>query len=286
MKKEFNLLLFSLFSNITTSVVKIVGGFLFGMPSLVADGFHTFSDFISDIMAIIGLILSRKHPTKENPWGFGRVQYLTNLFIGILLFLLGIVLIVVCFFVEAKIPTINVLYVLMIAILIKTFTILYLDKKSKRIKTHNLRVSIDESKSDLVSSICISGIAICLILSKYVEILKYTDLIGSLILSYLVAKAGFNIIKENSFNLLGTVDIEDDKIEIVKKIIKDCADVEVENIELIKYSSYYKIHFVLILDPNLTLRQIQKIEDKIILALKRNRKINIKHVNIDVDPNK
>lgn len=286
MKKEFNLLLFSLISNILTALLKICGGIIYGMPSLIADGCHTLSDFVSDIMAIIGLVLSQKRPTKENPWGFGRVQYLSNLFIGILLFLLGIGLIILCFFVDVKIPSMKVLYVLMIAIIIKSFTILYLDKNNRKIKTTTLHVPIEESKSDLISSLCIMGIALCLFFSKYIEILKYTDLIGSLILSYLVAKAGFDIIKENSFNLLGTVDIEEDKIKIVKDIIENFDNVEVENIELIKYSYYYKVHFVLILDPNLTLRQIEDIENKIILALKRTKKIKIKHVNIDVDPRK
>lgn len=286
MKLELRLLVFNLISNLVTTVLKVTGGLIFGMSSLVADGFHTFTDFVSDIITIIGLKLSRKKPTKENPWGFGRVQYLTNLFIGIILFLLGIALIIICFFLEIKIPDIKVLYILILAIFIKSTSLLYLEKKARKLKTQTLVVSIEESKSDLIASICIVGIVIMLQLSHYISILKYFDLIGGLILSYLVAAAGFKIVKENALNLLGTVETDEDKITIIKNIIKNISDVQVDNIELIKYGAYYKVHFVLILNPKLTLREIQLLENKIIFALKRSKKINVKHINIDVDPYK
>lgn len=286
MKLELKLLTISMISNFVTASLKIIGGILFGMSSLVADGFHTFTDFVTDIITIIGAKLSKKRPTKVNPFGFGRVQYLTNLFIGIILFLLGLALIVICSVLKTEIPNINILYILMGAIIIKSLTLLYFEKQIKNLKSQNLVVSIEESKSDLISSLCIIFIVICLYFSHIVPFFKYFDYIGGVILSILVAKAGFDIVKVNALNLLGTVDTNEENIIIIKEIIKKIADIKVETIELIKYGEYYKVHLVLILDPTLTLAKIEQLEHRIEVALRRNKKIKIKIVNIDVDPYK
>ena len=82
MNLELKTLIYSMLNNLVISVIKIVGGFIFNLSSLLADGMHTFSDFITDIVCLIGSRISKKKPTKYHPFGFGKVEYLTNLFIG------------------------------------------------------------------------------------------------------------------------------------------------------------------------------------------------------------
>lgn len=284
MKLEMKLLIYNMISNFSTAVVKIIGGFLFGMGALIADGVHTFTDFIMDIVTMVGARLSKKRPTKRYPFGFGRVEYLTNLFIGILLFLVGILLFIISFFLELKIPNISVLYVLVIAIIIKSITLIYLEKESKKIKSQILVVGTDESKMDLISSIAIAFIVILLQFSTKFPILEYVDIIGSLILSSTIIYGGFNIIKENSLNLLGAIEIDEDVTGYIREIVEKFNDVHVEKIELIKYGSYYKVHLLLTLNPALNLKKIDALEKQIEHKLKRNRKVTIKYVNIDVDP--
>lgn len=284
MKLEMKLLTYNMISNFSTAVVKIIGGFLFGMGALIADGVHTFTDFIMDIVTMVGAKLSKKRPTKRYPFGFGRVEYLTNLFIGILLFLVGILLFIISFFLELKIPNISVLYVLVIAIIIKSITLIYLERESKKIKSQILVVGTDESKMDLISSIAIVFIVILLQFSTKFPILEYVDIIGSLILSSTIIYGGFNIIKENSLNLLGAIEIDEDVTGYIREIVENFNDVHVEKIELIKYGAYYKVHLLLTLNPALNLKKIDVLEKQIEHKLKRNRKVTIKYVNIDVDP--
>lgn len=284
MKLEMKLLTYNMISNFSTAVVKIIGGFLFGMGALIADGVHTFTDFIMDIVTMVGAKLSKKRPTKRYPFGFGRVEYLTNLFIGILLFLVGVLLFIISFFLELKIPNIGVLYVLVIAIIIKSITLIYLEKESKKIKSQILVVGTDESKMDLISSIAIAFIVILLQFSTKIPILEYVDIIGSLILSSTIIYGGFNIIKENSLNLLGAIEIDENVTGYVRELVENFNDVHVEKIELIKYGAYYKVHLLLTLNPALNLKKIDVLEKQIERKLKRNRKVTIKYVNIDVDP--
>ncbi len=284
MKLEMKLLTFNMISNFFTALVKIVGGIIFGMGALIADGVHTFADFIMDIVTMVGAKLSKKRPTKRYPFGFGRVEYLTNLFIGIFLLLVGIFLFTISFFLKFKVPSIKILYVLMLAILIKSITILYLKKESIKIKSQILVVGTDESKMDLISSIAILFIVIILQFSVQFPILKYVDIIGSLILSSTIIYGSFNIIKENALNLLGAIETDTNVMNYIREMVENFNDVNVEKIELIKYGAYYKVHLLLTLNPSLNLKKIDLLEKKIEHKLKRNKRVIIKCVNIDVEP--
>ena len=54
MKKELKVLIYSMINNLVISIIKIGGGIFYGLGSLLADGMHTFSDFITDIVCLIG----------------------------------------------------------------------------------------------------------------------------------------------------------------------------------------------------------------------------------------
>lgn len=172
----------------------------------------------------------------------------------------------------------------MIAITIKSITILYLSRESKKIKSQILVVGTDESKMDLISSIAIAFIVIILQFSIKTPELKYIDIIGSLILSSTIIYGGFNIIKENALNLLGAIETDDEITNYIKDLVEKFDDVNVVKIELIKYGAYYKVHLLLTLNPNLNLKKIDILEKQIEHKLKRNKKVIIKYVNIDVDP--
>ena len=90
MKVEFKILIYSMINNLVISTLKIIGGFILGLSSLLADGLHTFCDFITDIICIVGAKLAKRRPTKRHPFGYGKFEYLTNQFIGVILFLLTI----------------------------------------------------------------------------------------------------------------------------------------------------------------------------------------------------
>lgn len=111
MKKEINCLIYVMINNFIISVIKIISGILLNISSLFADGLHTFVDFITDIISLIGIKISKKRPTKSHPFGFGRFEYLSNLFIGIILLLLSLFIIYKSFNIEHNIPNIKIIYI-------------------------------------------------------------------------------------------------------------------------------------------------------------------------------
>lgn len=282
MKLEFKTLVYSMINNLIIAVIKIVGGIVFSLGSLFADGMHTFSDFITDIVCLIGSKISRKKPTKYHPFGFGRVEYLTNLFVGIVLLLLGIYIVISSFFKKLIIPPLNILILLQVVFLLKLVAIMIMHKIGDKINSQVLITSVKESKADLYSTIGVFMITILLQFSDKVELLKYSDIVGSILIGIIVLKTAFTIVVDNSLSLIGEVEENPDKVEKVNAFIKNVKGVKDMEVSLIKYGSYYKLQLNLELNSNLNLKQITKIENKLKRDIIRHRSLNIKYVTIYV----
>ncbi|MFQ8643334.1 MAG: cation diffusion facilitator family transporter [Oscillospiraceae bacterium] len=284
MKLERKCLIISMINNLLISIIKVSGGIIFHVSSLFADGLHTFSDFITDIFALIGSKISRKRPTKIHPFGFGRAEYITNLLIGVIIILLGIFILVTSFFKEPIVPSLAVIGLLIGVTLMKLYSVSTLLRNGEKLNSGLLLTAAKESMTDVYSSIGVVLVVIVMQFSNYLPILEYADILGSIIISLLVIKTGIPIIKQNVMNLIGEVDIEKTHLESIENILNNYEVINKHRTQLIKYGSYYKTHLTLELDPNITLREISDLENKLTIELKKNKTIKIKYINIDVVP--
>lgn len=282
MKLETKILIYSMINNLVISSAKIVGGFILGLNSLLADGLHTFCDFLTDIICMIGTKISKHRPTKLHPFGFGKIEYLNNLLIGTILFLLGTFIIINGIKHDVVVPPLSLLILLIGAILLKLLAIFIMHKVGKKINSQVLITSVEESKMDLISSIVVALIAVILQFSNEYEWLKYTDLLGSIFIGIVVLKTALSIIIDNSLSLLGEVETNKEIIKKVEDFVSEFKGVEKQEVTLIKSGSYYQLHLVLDLDHNLTLRQVTNLENKIKKSIIRHTSLNIKYVTIYV----
>lgn len=280
MKLERKILIYSMFNNLLIAILKIIGGFIFRLNSLFADGIQTLSDFITDVVSFISVKVSNKKPTKYHPFGFGRVSYLSNLFIGILLILLSLFIAINAFLSEYHIPSLKVLILLSITIVLKIIAIKIMDKNSD--DSLLLKTSVEESKMDLYASVGVFFIIILLHLSKYINILKYSDLIGTLLIACMILKMGLKIIKENAFSIIGEVEKNIELEEKVNELLKEYKGIKNKTLEFIKYGSYYRLNLTLELDSNLKLRNIVKLQKQVRSTIVKHYSLKIKYVNIDV----
>ena len=282
MKLETKVLIYSMLNNLVISIAKVISGFSLGLTSLFADGLHTFCDFITDIICIIGTKISKHKPTKLHPFGFGKIEYLNNLFIGIILFILGIFIIINGFKHDVVIPPLSLLILLLIAILLKLLSIFIMHKVGKKINSQVLITSVEESKMDLISSVVVALITVMLQFTDEYPWLKYTDLIGSIFIGLIVIKTALNIIIDNSLSLLGEVETNKDLIKKIEDFVSEFKGVEKQRITLIKSGAYYQLHLTLDLEHTLTLRQVTNLENKIKRSIIRHTSLGIKYVTIYV----
>ena len=280
MNLEIKTLRYSMINNLVIAIIKVCGGLFFGLGSLFADGLHTFSDFITDIISMIGTKISKRRPTKYHPFGFGKVEYLTNLFVGILLLMLAIFIIISSFFKTTIIPPLTVLIVVIITFILKSIAIIIMNKVGKKINSHVLVVSVEESKTDLYSSIGVIIITILLQFSNQISILKHVDLIGSILIGLIVLRTSLKIIISNSLSIIGEIDDDEEKIKEVKDYLSKYRNIVDSDMELVKYGAYYKLHLVLELKQDISLRSAEKLMKKIKFEIPKQKKLKIKFVTI------
>ena len=285
MKLELKTLRYSMINNLVIAIIKVFGGLYFGLGSLFADGLHTFSDFITDIISMLGTKISKRRPTKYHPFGFGKVEYLTNLFVGVLLLILALFIIISSFFKESIIPPLTVLILLVITFILKLIAIFVMNRVGNKINSHVLVVSVEESKTDLYSSIGVIIITIILQFSDKIAIFKYADLIGSIIIGLIVLKTSLKIIISNSLSIIGEIDYDNLKIDEVREYLSKYKNIVDSDIHLIKYGAYYKLQLTLVLRQDITLRQAEKLMNKIKIEIPRQRKLKIKYVTIFITDN-
>ncbi len=75
--------------NALLGVIKLIGGFLFHSHALVADGVHSFSDLITDVMVLFASKYGSLDADDAHPYGHQRIETAATLFLSLLLILAG-----------------------------------------------------------------------------------------------------------------------------------------------------------------------------------------------------
>ena len=72
-------------ANVLLSGFKAVIGIVSGSVSITLDAVNNISDAMSSLITIIGAKLSAKEPDKKHPYGYGRIEYLSTMAIGVII---------------------------------------------------------------------------------------------------------------------------------------------------------------------------------------------------------
>lgn len=76
----------ALFGNLGIAVFKMVAAFFSGSSSMLAEGYHSLSDTLNQVLLLYGLKRSLKKPDKEHPFGHGKEQFFWSFVVAIILF--------------------------------------------------------------------------------------------------------------------------------------------------------------------------------------------------------
>lgn len=272
MKKEFSILLISMILNFIVAVIKLICGIIFNFSSLLADSLQSLFDFITDVISIIVGNLSDKRANKKHPFGYGMVENISNLFVGVILFLIAIFILIRGFFVEVEDVNYIIFIILFVVIILKLLVVILLYFNGKKMKNSSLLMSARESSIDLISTGIVIFVSIMILFKDSIYIFKYADIIGSIIISLIIFKSSFDIIKVNIDYLIGTTEDNIDIISKIKGILNEEKLIKDSYIKLMRIGDYYTLYLTLELDCNVTLHRIMLLENR----LKKKIKVNIK----------
>ncbi len=258
--KVTKVMIISLITNIFLSLIKIIAGLLGHAGALVADGFHSLSDTITDVFAIIGSKISNKPADYKHPLGHGKAEYITGSLIGLIILFMGLLIIYNSFFDERTIPSFFVAGVTLITIILKFILSKFLLYKGKQYHSSILTTSGKESFTDVLSSfIVLVSVLLSQLANKY-QILIYVDGIAIFIVGLLIIKIAHGILKENISNLLDEQVTDQEYINQIQKIIYKNKDVKkIDKLIIIKEGLFYKIDIELSMNRNMRLYESHNI---------------------------
>lgn len=277
------IMLVSFVTNLFLVIFKTLFGIIGSSGTLIADGFHSISDLMVDLFALIGIKLSNKSPDKKHPYGYGKLEYLISLVMGVIILMLGFTIVKNSINKEIITPNMFVIIISLITIMIKRSLSNYVILNGKKYKNNILISSGNESKSDVISSIVVMISVILMNLSKKIEVFKYADIIGSILVGLIIIRIGFSIIKDNISLLLDEQENDEDiknKVEYV--FLSQKSIYGVDNLTILKYGPFNKLIVNIYVDHRLTLSEVEKIKNlvrKDLLAVDK-----IKYIIIDVIP--
>lgn len=283
MKQTTHILVVSFFANLFLSLSKIVIGFIGTSQALIADGIHSFSDLATDIVSIFGNKFASRPADEEHPFGHGRIEYITSMFIAITIIGLGFTLMKESLLRTNQLPDIKIAILVVITIIIKVIVASYLLRSGKRMKNQILISSGKESFTDVFSSCLVLVIVILAQFQHRFPFLAYADRFGGIIIGILILITGIGLLKENISILIGKRELDQDLIKAMKEELDSLVlSGVIIDIVLMKYGPYYSTNVVIEMNKEQSLQEFQDNTTKIKETLQK-RFINIQYIDVQVE---
>lgn len=138
--------------NLVLFAVKFLAGTWSGLISITADAFNNLSDAGSSIITLIGFKMAGQKPDPEHPFGHGRIEYLSGLFVSIAILFMAVELIRTSFrkvlHPAASESSPVLILILLFSIGIKLYMAYYNTSIGKRIQSAGMRATAVDSLSD------------------------------------------------------------------------------------------------------------------------------------------
>lgn len=247
--------------NAVLIVLKFVAGFIGRSSAMVADAVHSLSDFISDAVVLVFIKIAGKPKDKSHDYGHGKFETLATLIIGILLIGAGIGLGING--VEAVVrsvngealprPTFLALIVAVVSIVSKEWLYRYTVRVGRKLDSQAIMANAWHHRSDAVSSTgTLIGIAGAMFLGEKWRIL---DPIAAIVVSLLIIKTGYDVVKPCIAELLEASLPEEQEKEITDLITGVPGIAYIHNLRTRRIGNGIAVDLHAKMDGNLTLSE-------------------------------
>ena len=195
--------------NAVLGLAKVVGGVFGRSSALIADGIHSFSDFLSDIVVIIMVGVAHKRPDVDHQFGHGKYETLATVILALVLagVAIGILIdsidriILVCHGGVIPRPAGIALAIIAVSIIAKEWLFHYTYRVGEEIRSDAVKANAWHHRSDAFSSIAtLIGVAGAMFLGEQWRIL---DPISALIVSVIIGVVSVRMLRPAISELLG-----------------------------------------------------------------------------------
>lgn len=203
--------------NILLFAGKFLAGIFSGSIAITADALNNLSDAGSSFITLAGFKLASQKPDPDHPYGHGRIEYLSGLFVSLLILLMAVELLKTSVdkIIHPQNTLINpvILAILTISILVKLYMSYYNQKIGKKIDSAALLATATDSRGDCISTLLVL-ISALISLFTGIQVDGYCGLIVGIFILY----SGFNAAKDTISPLLGQAP-DKEFVEEIERIV-------------------------------------------------------------------
>ena len=275
----------SILSNTALIIFKVIAGILSGSVSIISEAIHSGMDLIASLVAFLAVRESAKPADKEHPYGHGKIENISGIVEGLLIFVAAGMIIfkaVKKISEPAEIEQANIaIAVMLISALINFFVSRKLYKVSQEEDSMALEADALHLKTDVYTSL---GVGAGIFLMKITG-LFILDSIVAILVALLIIKEAWELSK-NAFDYLMDVRLSDEEEANIEKVIGEHSHqfIDYHKLKTRKSGNMKHIDFHITVDPQLTVKETHDI----IGYMKKdmNEKFKNTRVNIHIDPYK
>lgn len=185
--------------NAVLVALKLFFGYWGHSDALVADGYHSVSDFITDFIVIVFVAASYKEADSGHPYGHGKFETIATVIIGLILLAVGVL--IGLGGVSALIGTMNgtllpqpdiwTLYIAIASIVLKEFCYRYTIAYGRRLDSSALIANAWHHRSDAISSVAtLVGVSFAIFLGPQWRVM---DPVASIIIAVMICVSAVRI---------------------------------------------------------------------------------------------
>ena len=204
--------------NIVLAACKFAIGFFSGSIAIAADALNNLTDATSSIVTLVGFKISEKPADSEHPFGHARSEYLSGLFVAIIILFLGVETFQTSIGkilnpteVEFSMVTVAVL---VLSVLLKVWMTFFNNKLADIINSQALKTTAIDSRNDAISTTAILIVGVVSITAK----INLDGIMGAIV-SVIIMWSGVSAIKETIKPILGECANEELAQKVAKKIL-------------------------------------------------------------------
>lgn len=235
-KKIYQVTLVGTAVNVVLVLLKFFAGIIGRSSAMVADAVHSLSDFLSDIIVLIFIKIAGKPRDESHSYGHGKFETLATLIIGVFLGVAGLGLMING--IESVIrslkgeqlprPEMIALVIAVVSIVSKEILYHYTVRVGKSVGSQAVIANAWHHRSDAISSVgTLAGIAGAMFLGERWRIL---DPIAAIIVSLLIIKSAYDIIKPTINELLEASLPQDEEKKILSLVTAIPGIINVHNL--------------------------------------------------------
>lgn len=193
--------------NLVLSLCKIAVGALFGLISVLADGFNNLTDCGSNIVSLISFKLASRPADKEHPYGHARIEYVASMIVGFIVLLVAFELgmesvVKIAELIRGQSPVVDfqlvTVIVLGISVLAKLWFYFFNRRLANDYNAELLKATASDSLSDVFAT---TAVLVSVVISPLTGF--NTDGIMGVVVAVLIVIAGIGILKDTLNHLLG-----------------------------------------------------------------------------------